>query len=99
MSDDGAAGRRAERPRTVPPELLAAWRTAEERLYPVVMVRPDLYQQVVGLVGHAADELRRSCPDVGSLVEAAPNLVDMIQRMASDDGQPLAELDVPLVAA
>jgi hypothetical protein len=99
MSDDGAGGRPAARPRTVPPELLAAWRTAEERLYPVVMVRPDLYQQVIGLVGGVADELRRSCPDVGSLVEAAPNVVDAIRRMASDDGQSLAELDLPMVAA
>jgi hypothetical protein len=99
MSDHGAAGRPAERPRTVPPELLAAWRTAEERLYPVVMVRPDLYQQVVGLVGDVADELRRSCPDVASLVEAAPNVVDAIRRIASDDGQSLAELDLPMIAA
>jgi hypothetical protein len=99
MSDDGAGGRSAERPRTVPPGLLAAWRTAEERLYPVVMVRPDLYQQVVGLIGDVADELRRSCTDVGSLVEAAPNVVDAIRRIASDDGQSLAELDLPMIAA
>jgi len=51
------------------------------------------------MVGHVANELRRSCPDVGSLVEAAPHVVDMIQRMAADDGQSLAELDVPMVAA
>lgn len=99
MSDDEAAGRPAARPRTVPPELRAAWRTAEERLYPVVMVRPDLYQRVVGMVGKVADELRRSCLDVASLVEAAPHVVDMIRRMASDDGQSLAELDVGMVAA
>jgi hypothetical protein len=99
MSDDGAPGRPAERPRTVPPELLAAWRTAEERLYPVVMVRPDLYQQVVGLVGRVAHELRRSCPDVGTLVEAAPHLVAAVRRIASGDGQSLAELDLPMIAA
>jgi hypothetical protein len=54
------------------------------------------------MVGRVANELRRSCPDVGSLVEAAPHVVEMIQRMASDDGQSLAELaelDVPMVAA
>jgi hypothetical protein len=99
MSDDGAPGRSPARPRTVPPELLAGWRSAEERLYPVVMVRPDLYQSVVRMVGQVADELRRSCPDVGSLVEAAPHVVDAIQRMASRDGQSLAEVDVPMVAA
>jgi hypothetical protein len=99
MSDDRSGGRPAERPRTVPPELLAAWRTAEERLYPVVMVRPDLYQRVVRLVGHVAGELRRSCPDVGSLVDAAPHVADAIRRTASDDGESLAELDVPMIAA
>jgi len=30
-------------PGGIPPQLLSDWKSAEERLYPVVMVRPDLY--------------------------------------------------------
>ncbi len=44
-------------PGGVPPQLLSDWRTAEERLYPVVMVRPDLYERAVRMVRVVADEL------------------------------------------
>jgi len=37
-------------PGGVPPQLLSDWRAAEERLYPVVMVRPDLYERAVRMV-------------------------------------------------
>jgi hypothetical protein len=37
--------------------LLLAWRRGEERLYPVVLVRPELYEQYVLLVRALADEL------------------------------------------
>ncbi len=38
-------------------EFLLAWRRGEERLYPVVMVRPELYERYVWLVRAIADEL------------------------------------------
>jgi hypothetical protein len=34
------------------------WRAAEEQLYPVVMVRPDLYERSIEIVRSVADELR-----------------------------------------
>lgn len=34
------------------------WRAAEEQLYPVVMVRPDLYERSIEFVRSVADELR-----------------------------------------
>jgi hypothetical protein len=39
-------------------EIIQRWRTAEERLYPVVMVRPDLYERYISVVRAVADELR-----------------------------------------
>jgi hypothetical protein len=45
-------------PGEVPEELVLRWRAAEEQLYPVVMVRPDLYERSIELVRSLADELR-----------------------------------------
>lgn len=44
-------------------ELVAGWQAAEERLYPVVMVRPELYERYLSLVRAVADSLR----DVGTV--------------------------------
>lgn len=44
------------------------WRAAEGRLYPLIMVDPELYEGAVGLVCEAADELRRRCRTVGELL-------------------------------
>jgi hypothetical protein len=48
-------------------EILRQWRTGEERLYPVVTVRPDLYETVTRLVRSLADHLG-SVPDLDALV-------------------------------
>jgi hypothetical protein len=42
----------------IPPDVLMRWRAAEEQLYPVVMVRPDLYERSIEFVRSVADELR-----------------------------------------
>jgi hypothetical protein len=42
----------------IPPDVLMRWRAAEEQLYPVVMVRPDLYERSIEIVRSVADELR-----------------------------------------
>lgn len=42
----------------IPDDVLQRWRAAEEQLYPVVMVRPDLYERSIELVRSLADELR-----------------------------------------
>ena len=36
---------------------VAAWRRAESRVYPTVMVNADLYQQYIGVVRAVADAL------------------------------------------
>ena len=48
-------------------EALRRWRAGEERLYPVVMVRPDLYERCIGLVRALADALA-NVPDLDALV-------------------------------
>jgi hypothetical protein len=47
-------------------DVLRQWRTGEERLYPIVNVRPDLYETVTRLVRSLADHLG-SVPDLDAL--------------------------------
>ncbi len=84
-------------PLGVPAELLSTWSSAEERLYPVIMVRPDLYQRAVELVRKVADELG-SCGDLPALVAAWPDASDIVYRASSLALLPLADLDINLVA-
>jgi hypothetical protein len=84
-------------PGAVPPQILSEWSSAEERLYPVVMLRPDLYQRAVELVRKVADELT-SCTNLPALVEAWPMAADIVYRTSSLALLPLADLDVSLVA-
>jgi hypothetical protein len=84
-------------PGDVPPPVLRQWQSAEERLYPVVMVRPDLYQRSVELVRAVADELR-SCPDVAGLVTAWGEAADIVYRASSVSLLPLGDLDHGLIA-
>lgn len=48
------------------------WRAAEERLYPVASVRPDLYEVCINLVRSLAEYLER-VPDVDALVTTYRN--------------------------
>ncbi len=84
-------------PSGVPAELLSTWSSAEERLYPVIMVRPDLYQRAVELVRKVADELG-SCGDLPALVTAWPDAADIVYRASALALLPLADLDVNLLA-
>ena len=84
-------------PGGVPAEVLSQWSSAEERLYPVIMTRPDLYQRAVELVRKVADELG-SCTGLAALVEAWPDAADIVYRASSLALLPLADLDINLVA-
>jgi hypothetical protein len=48
-------------------DALHRWRQGEERLYPIVMVRPDLYEKSAVLVRSLADSLE-GVPDMDALV-------------------------------
>lgn len=81
----------------VPPQLLSDWRAAEERLYPIVMVRPDLYERSVRLVRVVADELA-GCLDLPALVEAWSGAAEIVHRAASEGGLDLEGVDAGLIA-
>ena len=78
--------------------MLWRWFQAEERLYPVAMVMPERYQSAVLLVGRLAEQLRASCPDLPSLVEADKEVVGMAERLAEFDPETAKDLDLALVA-
>jgi hypothetical protein len=48
-------------------DAIRRWREAEDRLYPVVTVRPELYQAAIGVVRSLADHLA-GVPDLDALV-------------------------------
>ena len=84
-------------PGGVPPQLLSDWRAAEERLYPVVMVRPDLYERAVRLVRVVADELA-GCLDLAALTGAWGGAAEVVHRAAGEAGLDLEGLDAGLIA-
>ena len=84
-------------PGGVPPQLLSDWKAAEERLYPVVMVRPDLYERSVRMVRVAVDELT-GCLDLPALVGAWGSAADIVHRAAMEAGLDLEGLDAGLIA-
>jgi hypothetical protein len=84
-------------PGGVPPQLLSDWKSAEERLYPVVMVRPDLYERSVRMVRAVADELA-VCADLDALVKAWGTAAEIVHRAAAEAGLDLEGLDPGLIA-
>jgi hypothetical protein len=84
-------------PSGVPPQLLSDWRAAEERLYPVVMVRPDLYERSLRMVRVVADELA-GCLDLPALVKAWGTAAEIVYRASMEAGLDLDELDPGLLA-
>ena len=54
------------------PAEAAGWRAAEDRLYPLVMVDPDLYEAAVALVCEALDVLRSQCGTVAEISSIDP---------------------------
>ena len=84
-------------PGGIPPKLLSDWKAAEERLYPVVMVRPDLYERSVRMVRAVTDELA-GCGDLAALVEAWESAAEIVHRAATDAGLDLEGLDAGLLA-
>lgn len=84
-------------PGGVPPKLLSDWKSAEERLYPVVMVRPDLYERSVRMVRAVTDELA-GYGDLPALVEAWESAAEIVHRAATEAGLDLEGLDAGLLA-
>jgi hypothetical protein len=52
------------------PPAATRWKAAEDRLYPLIMVDPDLYEAAVTLVREVAGVLGRQCATVADLAGA-----------------------------
>jgi hypothetical protein len=84
-------------PGGIPPQVLSDWKAAEERLYPVVMVRPDLYERAVRLVRAVTDELA-GCLDLPGLAQAWSGAAEIVHRASGEAGLDLEGLDAGLIA-
>ena len=80
-----------------PEELSRRWQRAEERLYPVVMVRPDLYELSLRLVRAVADRLALYLSEE-ALAEAYRGAGELVTQAAREEQIPTSELDLGLVA-
>jgi hypothetical protein len=78
-------------------EIVRRWRTAEERLYPVVMVRPDLYERYISVVRAVADELR-AYGTLDELVAAYEQGAEVIARVVRAQIISTEGMDLGLVA-
>jgi hypothetical protein len=78
-------------------QVIQRWRVAEERLYPVVMVRPDLYERYITVVRAVADELR-SCETLDELVEAFGDSAEITARVVRTEIISTEGMDLGLVA-
>jgi hypothetical protein len=74
-----------------------AWRRAEARIYPSVMVNAELYQQYIGVVRAVADELRDVRTE-DDLVTAWHERRDLVREVVSRSAPPmLAIMDLGAV--
>lgn len=74
------------------------WRESENRLYPVVTVRPELYEAAIGVVRSLADSLE-SVPDLDALVTSylASNLAADFKAAGIERGSLPPELELDMV--
>jgi hypothetical protein len=79
-------------------DLVRQWNQAEGRLYPVVLVRPELYQRYVQIVRAVAEELRSSTTPE-ALAERFAAGEELVRQAAERLDVPTRDMDVGLVAA
>jgi hypothetical protein len=70
---------------------VAAWRRAEARVYPTVMVNAELYQQYIGVVRAVAEELRDATSEQ-ELVAAWVERRDVVEEVVSRSAPPMLAL-------
>lgn len=94
---------------TLDEALVRRWTEAEARLYPVVLVRPELYERYVRLVRAVADELAATDPSgpagpsgaggsVDALAARFEGAGDLVRETAGRLGLPVQDMDIDLVA-
>lgn len=77
--------------------LVARWRTDEDRLYPMVMVAPERYQEYLTLVRAVADKLS-SIPTAKELGDAFGAATDIVVAVAEASATQTEALDLDMVA-
>src|SRR5579864_3550342 len=77
-------------------ETISHWHAAENRLYPVVMTRPDLYERSLTAVRAIADDLRSS-KTVDELLTAYQHAPDLVAETVQRRALSTEELDMGLV--
>ena len=72
----------------VPRAVLRTWDQAEARLFPMIMARPDVYQQSVTLIQRLLGRLRDTCSDLPALLAAHERGGDLVADLtgAADTG-------------
>jgi hypothetical protein len=77
---------------TVPAEVLRGWDTAEARLFPLVMARPEEYERSLAMIGVLLGWLRSRCRDVPALLaqseRGAAIVTDAAGELSGDQGEP-----------
>jgi hypothetical protein len=77
---------------TVPAETLRSWDTAEARLFPLVMARPEEYERSLALIGVLLGWLRSRCPDIPALLgqsaRGAAIVADAAGELSGGQGEP-----------
>ena len=79
-------------------DAIVRWRESEGRLYPVVTVRPELYQVAIGMVRSLADHLD-GVPDLDALVTSylASNPAADLEAAGIERGEIPPELEIDIV--
>ncbi|MGH2659514.1 MAG: hypothetical protein ACRDHS_07565 [Actinomycetota bacterium] len=78
-------------------ELIAGWRAAEARLYPLVMAQPELFERYLAVVRAVADDLR-SARTPQQLAEAFGSRAAILDAVVASRGFATDGLDRELVA-
>lgn len=74
-------------PAGVPGPTAASWRQAESELFSGLLQRPDVYQEVVALVGATVDRLRGLGPTAAALLDAADTVAALVRELAEQRGR------------
>jgi hypothetical protein len=86
-----------ERAVSIPAAAIARFTDAEARLYPMAMVDAAGYERATTLVGLVVAELRRSCPDIGSVLQRRNDLIAGLPAVAAGAQLSLAGLPADAV--
>jgi hypothetical protein len=58
--------------------VLRSWDQAEAKIFPLIMARPEVYQQALHMIAGLAARLRETCPDLPALLAAHERGADLV---------------------